>query len=646
MNPSATYATPPPVDIDGFPTNILPPRDEIETRVFAREVAISRIFGPGAPNYTKLWLAYRTRARRDLLWFSRHILGLSRLTEKVHRPAADFVMSIFLKPHGFGSFRDPRGNGKSSLASIAGPLWIAIQDPIECIERGWPILGRESRLGIVALKDEFAKKFFRLIQETIEGSQEMVRHFPEIYPEKKGVWNLEEMTLRRQLTGKMEPLTSNPLFTKYPAATPFIDATFTKRSLEAGTAGPHSNGEIIDDPVNSKTWSSQVNIDNAVHGIHQSYNVTRTERGFRLVTGNHWVTNDVCQTIDELDVGWKVFMRSITACDGCKDGYVTDASGLVPMGDDGLPQHKHEGGTFTHAMVEADGSLPDPAQVRKSCGTMHIYMAQYENAPMAGEATWWSSSMLPSFEINRCQPTNLGSKHHTFLHADGALCGNCAVRYPMGEGLDAARLRDLPITIAIDPAHGSLDPRSSENAISTLARTPADSILFLDGWAEKLDDPLALLTEIIRILRRFRYARRIKIAVESVGYQKILKGLLLREIVKEKITWISTEKDIVLVPRSSKVEQWAFIRDVVGPLIMGRALLVNRSVRGADKAILQIEGAPIRKPNDLLNSLAFHPHLWDRKAPKTRKEHHQRTMEDRSRRWETKRKAGKTGTGW
>lgn len=67
----------------------------------------------------------RARALEDFFYFARHVLGFKDLTEGLHRPLCDFIsgggrhklMALF------------RGAFKSTLGSIAYPLWRACRDP-------------------------------------------------------------------------------------------------------------------------------------------------------------------------------------------------------------------------------------------------------------------------------------------------------------------------------------------------------------------------------------------------------------------------------------------------------------------------------------------------------------------------------------
>jgi hypothetical protein len=590
---SATAAKPHLITVPGHP---LRARDPIESRTFARDLLWADYFDIDA-KFQSVWLASRAHARRDLLWYCRNVLGLTRLSESIHRPPADFCMSVITASrYGFGNLRDPRGNGKTSLSTRGGSTWATIQDPIECLERNWPILGKESRIGINTLKSEFTAMFMQMIIDDLESS-DFRTLFPDVIPEVPKRWGQKGVDLSRGLPLNLR---SHPLFSPYPKMTRFLDPTFAPGSLESGRAGAHTHGEFIDDPVNEKTWNSEANITTAIHGIDQLFNVVRPERGFRLVTGNDWCPGDVNDRLDAKGV-WKVFQRSATACSTCRDGYPTDSKGLVPKDAQGRPEHKHLDSTFTWLMPESDGSTPDLGRIREACGSIHIYMAQYENDPISPETTAWAVDRLPIYEVVEFRGSSVLDLNTLIKFPDPR-----ARRDSNLPDFQVCRIRDLDRTLAFDPKHGGIGEGVSEGAITVLGRTPVDTFVWLSSIASQ-DDPLSMLGILIDEVIKWKVAR---IAVESVGYQRVIAPLLLREFEARKINWLNWEQDIVSIPTSradgEKIER---IRDSLNPLINTGALLVSPHMPGYHAAMLQLAGFPIRKPWDTLDSLSMHLHI-------------------------------------
>jgi len=645
-------------EIPGHP---LLPLDPIESRTFTRDLLFAGIYGL-AENTSKVWLATRARARRDLLWACRNVLNLDRLDEAHHRPPADFIMSVCKSPHGFGNLRDPRGNGKTSLSTRGGTVWVLIQDPIECIERGWPIRGRESRIGITTLKMDLTYDFMRVALDDMNN--ELLRWaFPELFPSAPRRWSIKGIELRRGLTEELESLRDHPLFATYPSQTKWPDPTISPRALESGVAGPHSHGEFIDDPVNTKTWNSETNIDNAIHGIRQLFSVTRPEQGFRLVTGNHWTAGDVADTIDRQDGNWRVFMRSMTACTLCRDGWPTDSSGIPERRADNRWVHQHADAdgtplpTFTWLMKEADGSVPDAAVIYAGCATKHIAMSQYENSPYDSEATTWDSKTLPRFR---------------YFDVPGAITDppklGWRLAYPSTTtpGDLTTRLSDLRIGITYDPAHGA-DEGTSRHAIAVWGWLPDDRFAWLESYTWPSADALDALDTLVWLIHRLHPN---KVGIESVGYQRVIRPLIWRELEARRtpccfvrvtdpkrlgctvhrldplVRSPIAEDDIIPIPRTREQgRKSAYIRDALGPLINTRAILLPASpAPGAAESSHAIDVFPVTI-TDLIDAAAMMPHLFEGRPPATREAKMERRRTLKFRQLRHRKTAGVTGYG-
>lgn len=608
-------------------------RDPIEYNTLARDLVWADYFGIHSEEKDD-WLIARSTSRRDLLSLCNNILGLTRLTEAIHRPASNFIMSILTAPkYGFGSYRDSRGNGKTSLATRGGTFWVLAQDPIECIERGWAILGRESRLGINTLRSEITEAFIQMILDDLDNP-DLRAVFPELYPEVKKRWGVTKgIDLRRGLPAEIK---SHPLFAGYPPMTRFLDPTIAPGSLEAGRAGAHTHGEFVDDPVNEKTWNSPPNITRAVHGINQLFSIVRPERGFRLVIGNYWCPDDVNSRLDETS-NWRIFQRSATACGECKDGYPTDRFGKIPLLPNKRPEHQHIGTTWTHLMPESDGKPPDLGLIKQGCGSIHIFMAQYENDPVATEATYWQSSRLPTYEVVE-------------FHGSSHLSLDTLVKFPDPKARDkpiedqfmACRIRDTFRTLAFDPHHGSSESEgASEGAITVLGRTPADNFLWLSAIARQ-GDPYSMLELLVEEVIKWRVQR---IVVESVGYQKIIGGLLRREFESRKVNWLNWDEDIIPISISkADGPKRDRIREGLNPLFNSGLILVSPHMEGYTFAMLQVDGFPIRKPWDTLDSMTLHQHAWEH-VPITPARRRQLRLAEILRRHKMKRETG-IAYGW
>ena len=129
-----------------------------------------------------------------------------------------------------------------------------------------------------------------------------------------------------------------------------------------------------------------------------------------------------------------------------------------------------------------------------------------------------------------------------------------------------------------------------------------------------------------RIIWRFRMFR-LKVGVEAVGFQRVVRHLLLRELPRKRdaegnittdgsgtsITWLRTDNVMAISRTRAEGPKTAWVRDSIGPLVQSGALLFNHQVRGARAMLTALEGFPISRVGaDVRDSLAMHLALLDR----------------------------------
>jgi len=125
----------------------------------------------------------RRRAKADLYWFAREILGYQDLNPKLH--GEELVPFITRK----GRQRLvllPRGHLKSTLATIANCLWRIIQNP-------------NIRILLANAVESNAESFLREIKAHITGNESFQRFFPEFTLENDGWtrWKSQTITAKR-----------------------------------------------------------------------------------------------------------------------------------------------------------------------------------------------------------------------------------------------------------------------------------------------------------------------------------------------------------------------------------------------------------------------------------------------------------------
>lgn len=186
----------------------------------------------------------RANALSSLYWFSYFVLGYEDMRPELHLPFANFLQ---LHPWNGGppdSMRKmawmPRGHFKSSLASVALPLWLLCHD-------------RNMTIALFSAKMDHPVKWLRQIKTIINSNKWFKLAFPEIKPmpanERPGYekWDQHEIIITR------EPVLSGD-----------AQATITCASIASGQASQHWDYIIVDDPVNEKTAKSEDEIARAV----------------------------------------------------------------------------------------------------------------------------------------------------------------------------------------------------------------------------------------------------------------------------------------------------------------------------------------------------------------------------------------------
>lgn len=124
------------------------------------------------------------KGRRSLFFLARGILGMKDLTVNIHKPICDALQSN-------GSKRDclivPRDWFKSSIGSIAYPIWLAINNP---------------NVRILIAQNSFnnACKKLNNISEIFEKNQLFRVLYQDILPDSSCTWNRDCLTVKRLIS--------------------------------------------------------------------------------------------------------------------------------------------------------------------------------------------------------------------------------------------------------------------------------------------------------------------------------------------------------------------------------------------------------------------------------------------------------------
>lgn len=200
-----------------------------------------------------------------LFYFAQAILGFNKLTPWLHRPLCNYIQ-LDKEQHklaGRKIVKLPRGHFKSTICSVAYPLWL-----LSCVDRNLTI-------ALVSAHSNNTKKWLREISQIVRYNHVFRWAFWDIRPGEK--WDMEEIVISRDLQGRSGP-----------------QASITAYSINSGLASQHHDIIVLDDPVNEQVAQSAKEMDTAVQLYMNLEEILmgREKAGF-LVVGTPWGREDV-----------------------------------------------------------------------------------------------------------------------------------------------------------------------------------------------------------------------------------------------------------------------------------------------------------------------------------------------------------------
>ena len=208
----------------------------------------------------------RRRSKESLYYFAKSVLGFDRLTKDLHLPFSNYIQ---LHPWNGGEWVSlrkiawmPREHFKSTICSVALPLWLLIHD-------------RNLTIALISAHSDNTGKWLRQIKNIISYNGIFRWAFPEIRRGEK--WDEEEIAITRD-----QDLSGN------------AQASITAYSINSGLASQHHKYIILDDPVNEQVARSPVEMESAVQLFIHLEEILRGwhESGF-LMVGTPWGREDV-----------------------------------------------------------------------------------------------------------------------------------------------------------------------------------------------------------------------------------------------------------------------------------------------------------------------------------------------------------------
>lgn len=233
----------------------------------------------------------RRQARASLFFFAKGVLGMKDLVPSIHGPVCQLLQS----PCRRRKIVLPRSFFKSSIGSIAYPIWRAIRNP-------------DIRILIAQNTSTNAVKKLAEIDAHITRNELFRALFPEVLPTKDQVWRTDCKTLNRQLNAP--------------------EGTFEAVGVKTQVTSRHYDEIIEDDTVapdfdelgaeNVAPTKDDIELAIGWHRLIAPLFVSMKE-GINTVIGTRWFTRDLMSWIDENQKDYQKIERGILELEGKPD---------------------------------------------------------------------------------------------------------------------------------------------------------------------------------------------------------------------------------------------------------------------------------------------------------------------------------------
>lgn len=293
----------------------------------------------------------KIKARSSLYFFAKFILGFKDLTKEIHKPICHLLSDpTKLKQR----IILPRGWFKTTVCSIAYPLWRATKD---------------SNIRILLAQNTSTNALAKLksIREIVETNQLFRTLFPEILPTARSKWTAECLTLNRTST--------------------WPEGTFEGVGTRTQVTSRHYDVIIEDDTVApdldelgvENICPTKEDIEKAI-GWHRLVPplFTNPKTGINIVVGTRWFQVDLLSWIEKNEPYFCSYVRACRETGGISD----------PNGQTTFPERFDEG-------------VLD--QLKASMGP-YMFACLYLNNPMRSEDMTFQKEWFRFYET---QPTKL-----------------------------------------------------------------------------------------------------------------------------------------------------------------------------------------------------------------------------------------------
>lgn len=204
----------------------------------------------------------RAALQGSLYLTAKILCGFSEMTDRLHKVIADYVQKELEHGRRRALIMIPRTHFKTSLFSVAYPVWRIINDP-------------ERRILLVHASSSMSEHLVRVIQGVVFG--EVFRHyFPELVPDEPA----DDAGVRRRRNTSEFDIARHGT---YP------EASITARGVRSTITGGHYDDLIFDDLIDLNSSRSPAEIEAAIDfHDHADPLFVKLKEGVRMVVGTWW----------------------------------------------------------------------------------------------------------------------------------------------------------------------------------------------------------------------------------------------------------------------------------------------------------------------------------------------------------------------
>ncbi len=352
------------------------------------------------------------KGKRSLFFFTRAILGFDKLTRDIHRPICKDLMR--LEKHRRMLLMLPRDWYKTTVASIAYPIWRAVNNP-------------EVRVLLVQNTYTNATGKLAAIKQIFEKCDLFRACYPELQPDEKCTWSKDSLCVKRRGS--------------YP------ESTFEAAGTNTDVVSRHYDLIIEDDTVapsfdhmtGAMMQPTRADVEKCI-GWHKLAHPLLIEPGESqiLVVGTRWVEDDLLEWIMKNEPAYHVIQRAVREDENGRPdklGHVTWATtddGRPKFNADVLKELEHALGPYMFSTLylnmptAADNMLFKPAWINyyEKAKRDLLYCTSVDLA--SAKAT---SSSDPDYTVVLTTGLNPKNGHVYIMHYDRG-------RFDPGETID------------------------------------------------------------------------------------------------------------------------------------------------------------------------------------------------------------------